>query len=92
MNLLGKASKHIGGVISYNSLFVISSIIFQNNSSCDTACGVEMSSFYFFVSIEVLKSVFLLNLLGKSSRTHIGGVISYKSSFFHLFPNFPNYN
>ena len=44
MNLLGKASKHIGGVISYNSLFVISSIIFQNNSSCDTACGVEMSS------------------------------------------------
>ena len=81
MNLLGKASKHIGGVISYNSLFVISSIIFQNNSSCDTACGVEMSSFYFFVSIEVLKSVFLLNLFRKSS-THIGGVISYKSFFF----------
>ena len=89
MNLLGKASKHIGGVISYNSLFVISSIIFQNNSSCDTACGVEMSCSQFSISIEVLKGVLLLNLLRKSS-THIGGVISYKSFFFHLFPNFPN--
>ena len=47
-----------------------------------------MSSSQFSISIEVLKGVFLLNLLRKSS-THIGGVISYKSFFFICFLIFP---
>ena len=61
MNLIGKASLHIGGVISYNCfLFIISFNVSDHITqivSCNSAHGMEMFYSQNCFSLEVLKDL-----------------------------------